>query len=150
VRFISQITHKCLEKDVLQNNMFCTRCSAQNSDEAAFCEKCGNPLKADSTGAQPQPSSYYPPSSPSSHSATSRSPIIAAILNLFFGVGYLYLGYKRVLGIQTILFVVILLVVYAILGFFTFGILSLIIAVILAIDGYQKAEGQKGFISAEL
>jgi len=78
-----------------------------------------------------------------------KSPIVAAVLNLFFGLGYWYLGYKKVLGIPTFGFVVAMLVVYAVLGFYTAGIISLIIAIVLAIDGYQKGQGQRGFISVE-
>ena len=74
---------------------------------------------------------------------------MAAVLNLFFGLGYWYLGYKKVLGIPTFGFVVAMLVVYAVLGFYTAGIISLIIAIVLAIDGYQKGQGQRGFISVE-
>ena len=82
-------------------------------------------------------------------SRTGKNPIVAAILNLFFGLGYLYLGYKKVLGIPTFGFVVGMLVVFSLIGFFTAGLISLILAVVLAIDGYQKAQGQKGFIPAE-
>jgi len=80
---------------------------------------------------------------------TAKSPIVAAVLNLFFGLGYWYLGYKKVLGIPTFGFVVALLILYFLVGFFTAGILSLIVAVVLAVDGYQKGQGQKGFITAE-
>jgi len=78
-----------------------------------------------------------------------KSPIVAAILNFFFGIGYIYMGYNKVLGVPTIAFVVIALLLYIILGFFTVGILSFVIAIVLAIDGWQKADGQKGFINAE-
>ena len=78
-----------------------------------------------------------------------KSPIVAAVLNLFWGLGYWYLGYKKVLGIPTFGFVIAMLVVYFLIGLFTFGTISLIIAIVLAIDGYQKGQGQRGFISAE-
>jgi hypothetical protein len=68
---------------------------------------------------------------------------------LFWGLGYWYLGYKKVLGIPTFGFIVGMLVVYFIIGILLTGIVSLIIAIVLAVDGYQKAQGQKGFISAE-
>jgi len=90
---------------------------------------------------------------PSPHSAGAsrmgKSPIIAGILNLFWGLGYWYLGYRKVLGIPTAFFVVLTLIFYIILGYFTAGILTLIIAILLAVDGYLKGEGQKGFISVE-
>lgn len=120
--------------------MFCPKCGANNSDDATFCQSCGNSLKQ----AASSPSTLQP------NSSTGKSPIVAAILNLFFGVGYLYLGYKKILGLQTIVFVILALIVYAVIGFFTIGLVELLIAVILAIDGYQKGQGQKGFISGEL
>lgn len=47
-------------------------------------------------------------------------------------------------------FVILALIVYIILGYFTIGVLTLIIAILLAVDGYQKAEGQRGFIQAKM
>ena len=131
--------------------MFCPKCGAENADNAGFCLKCGNALQLSTSGmvgsTAGSGSSY--PSAPAT-TQTSKSPIVAGILNLFFGVGNLYQGYKKVLGIQTIIFVILMLIVYAIVGTFTLGIESLLIAVILAIDGYQKGQGQKGFIGAEM
>ncbi len=86
---------------------------------------------------------------PSSNQYAGKSPIVAAVLNLFFGLGYLYLGTKKVLGLSTIVFVILALVLEIILGIFTVGILSFVFAVLLAVDGWQKANGAKGFISAE-
>jgi len=89
--------------------------------------------------------SVTPPSS-----VERKSPIIAAILNFFlFGIGYLYLGYKKVLGIQTILFVVIVFIAYVIIGAFTFGLLELVIGIILAYDGYVKAKGERGYLGTD-
>ena len=48
------------------------------------------------------------------------------------------------------IFVMLMLIVFAIVGTFTLGIVSPLIAIILAIDDYQKGEGQSGFISAEM
>lgn len=125
--------------------MYCPKCGASNPDDATYCKTCGSQLQiTNSGGAYPNPSPNYPGSR-----AASKSPIIAAILNLFFGIGYWYLGYRRVLNVPTWLFVLITLIVYAILSIFFFGILSLLIAIVLAIDGYQKGEGQRGFIQAE-
>ena len=120
--------------------MFCAKCGASNADDATFCASCGNPLRA---ASGPAPQTSIPPQQ-------MKSPMIAAILNFFlFGVGYLYLGYKKVLGIQTILFVVLVLVVYILLGFFTFGLLELVVGIILAYDGYVKAKGQRGYLGTD-
>jgi len=125
--------------------MFCPKCGAQNPDDATYCKSCGASLQTQSAGAPGQMPNASPPAS-----ASTKSPIVAAILNLFWGIGYWYLGYKKVLGIATMLFIILMLIVYFIVGFFTAGIIALIIAVVLAVDGYQKGQGQKGFISAEM
>jgi hypothetical protein len=78
-----------------------------------------------------------------------KNPWIAAFLNLFFGLGYVYLGTRKVLGVPTIAFVILALLLDIILGIFTLGIASFLFAILLAVDGWQKANGGKGFISAE-
>jgi hypothetical protein len=84
-----------------------------------------------------------------SNSVQGKSPLVAAVLNFFFGAGYLYLGFKEVLGVPTIVFVVLALIIYVGLGYFTLGIVTLVVAVLLAVDGWQKGSGEKGFIAAE-
>ena len=122
--------------------MYCPKCGAQNQDDATYCSSCGSPLTP--VGAP------TPGAAPSQMSAQGgKNGIVAAILNLFWGIGYLYLGYKKVIGIPAFAFVILMIIVYVILGIFTVGIIPLIIAIVLAIDGYQKANGQKGFIGAE-
>jgi hypothetical protein len=92
-----------------------------------------------------------------SGSESGKSPLGAAVLNFFFGLGYVYLGAKKVLGVKTIAFVVIAFILryiafyllYILLGIFTAVIVSVIIAILFAVDGWQKGKGGKGFISAE-
>src|SRR5580658_4719117 len=111
--------------------MFCSSCGASNLDGAQFCVKCGAPLGQAAPSQAPQSGSSTP------LPAVGRKNIwVAAILNLFFGIGYLYLGYKKVLGMPTILFVIVIFLVDVIIGVFTFGIVSFLIAVFLAYDGY--------------
>jgi hypothetical protein len=86
---------------------------------------------------------------PTPNVSTGKSPVVAAIANLFWGLGYVYLGKKKVLGVPTVGFVVGAFIVYIIFGLFTAGILTLVCAIVLAVDGYQKGSGGKGFISAE-
>ena len=78
-----------------------------------------------------------------------KNPFVAAFLNLIFGLGYVYLGTKKVLGVQTIAFVFLVLLLDIVLGIFTATIVGFVFAVILAIDGWQKANGAKGFVNAE-
>ena len=119
--------------------MYCPKCGASNQNDATFCSSCGETLIVAPVGSVPPSSQVW-----------RKSPIIAAILNFFlFGVGYLYLGYKKVLGIQTIFFVVLVFIVYIIIGAFTFGLLELVIGIVLAYDGYIKAKGERGILGAE-
>jgi hypothetical protein len=126
--------------------VFCSSCGAANVDGAAFCSKCGAAL--DRAPAAPIPAPQVVPAT-SGLPPGGRNPWVAAILNLFFGIGYVYLGYKKVLGLPTILFVIVVLVAEILLGIFTFGILSLVTAIILAYDGYVKAKGRRGYLSTE-
>lgn len=120
--------------------MFCPKCGASNADDATYCASCGYTLKAASPGY------VSPPTMP----AQRKDPIIVALLNFFlFGIGYIYLGYRRIMGISTIVFVVLLLIVYIVLGFFTFGLLELVVGIFLAYDGYVKAKGERGYLNTE-
>ena len=128
--------------------MFCAKCGAQNADGAAFCTSCGANLSA-----APQQNSAGPTfgsqGMPQSSQSTGKNPWVAAFLNLIFGLGYVYLGKKKVLGVQAILFVLLVLVVDVILGIATAGLVGFVLAILLAVDGWQKATGAKGFVSAE-
>jgi zinc-ribbon domain len=126
--------------------VFCSSCGASNPDDAAFCNKCGAALARPTAPPIPVPQvapaeSGLPPG--------GRNPWVAAILNLVIGIGYLYLGYRKVLGLPTILFVVVTLLVEVVLGFFTFGLLSLVAAIFLAYDGFVKAKGERGYLGTE-
>jgi len=79
----------------------------------------------------------------------SKNRWLAAILNLILGIGYLYLGYRKVLGLPTILFVFVVLVIDVVVGFFTLGLVPIILALPFAYDGYVKARGEKGYVSTE-
>ena len=127
--------------------MFCPNCGSPNPDGVAFCSKCGTALGAAANPAAQTSQGGF--SAPASQTAVGKNAIVAAILNLFWGIGYLYLGYKKVLGLRTILFVIVIFIIDVVIGIFTFGIISLILSLALAYDGYVKAKRKKGFISAE-
>ncbi len=129
--------------------MFCPRCGAENPDSSAFCFKCGAKLTPASglpSASSPVPASSTAASQPP---AQRKDPIVAAVLNFFFGLGYLYLGYSTVVGLPALLFVIVAIIAYALLALFTFGLLTFLLAILLAYDGYQKAVGNKGFIDAK-
>ena len=127
--------------------MFCSNCGSPNPDGVAFCSKCGAALgPAASSPAQASQGGFSAPVSPL---VGGKNRFVAAILNLFWGIGYLYLGYKKVFGLRSILFVIVIFIVDIVLSIFGLGIISLILVIVLAYDGYVKATGKKGFISAE-
>lgn len=130
--------------------MFCSSCGAVNADGAVFCSKCGAALARTPASSIPAP---VPPAETAPTSSGlppgGRNPWIAAVLNFFFGIGYLYLGYNRVQGVPTILFIVVMLVLEVIAGVFTFGLFSLFIAIFLAYDGFVKAKGQRGYLNTK-
>jgi len=74
---------------------------------------------------------------------------MAGVLNLLFGLGYVYLGYAKVMRLQVAVFVLLMIMVYLLAGVATEGLASLAIGILLAIDGYQKASGLNGYISVE-
>ena len=129
--------------------MFCSKCGAPNSDDASFCDKCGNPLGNQSNALPTQQSQPASAASPPVQQGSRKNPLVAGFLNLFLGLGYLYLGYNKVLGLPAILFVLVVLVIDILVGIFTLGLLPLVLAILLAYDGYVKAGGNKGYISTE-
>jgi len=86
---------------------------------------------------------------PSPNQYAGKNPWIAAFLNLFFGLGYVYLGYAKVMRVNAAAFVALMIVLYFVAGVVTDGLASLVIAALLSADGYQKGAGLGGYISAE-
>jgi len=95
---------------------------------------------------QSQPAYPTPPPGPQGN---RKDPIVAGILILFIGLGYLYLGYRKVFGLPTILFVIVVFLVDILLTGLTLGLAPLILAILLAYDGYVKAKGEKGYVNTE-
>lgn len=129
--------------------MFCSKCGASNSDDASFCGNCGNSLRNPSDTMPPQQSQPAYPTPPPGPQGNRKDPIVAGILNLFIGLGYLYLGYRKVFGLPTILFVIVVFLVDILLTGLTLGLAPLILAILLAYDGYVKAKGEKGYVNTE-
>ena len=125
--------------------MYCPKCGSTVPPNATYCANCG--IRLPTAEPAPPQTTSQPATTPGQ--VGSRSPLLAAFLNLFFGLGYLYLGKSKVLGVPTIVFVVLALVVFIVVGALTFGLVSLLLAILLAIDGYEKGSGQKGFVNAE-
>jgi uncharacterized membrane protein YvbJ len=126
--------------------MFCSSCGAPNTDGASFCSKCGAALGQATAPVQaPQAGSSAAPVP----TTRRKNEWLALILNLFIGIGYLYLGYKKVLGLPTILFVFVVLIIDVVVGVFTIGLVPLLLAILFAYDGFVKAKGEKGFINTE-
>jgi hypothetical protein len=130
-------------------SMFCTSCGSPHANEAAsYCYSCGKRLLAlparvisspPGTGTVATTFPMPPPTTMSNApEGKKKNPAIAALLNLFFGVGYLYLGIRKVVGIPTTVFVLIAMAVYVVLGGFTDGFGDLLFAILFAIDGWQK------------
>jgi len=131
------------------HSVFCSKCGAPNPDDVSFCGKCGNPMKNPSSAMPSQQAQPAYASPPPVQRGGRKDPIIAGFLNLFIGIGYLYLGYRKVFGLPTVLFVIVVFLVDVVLGVFTFGLVPLIIAILLAYDGYVKAKGERGYVNTE-
>jgi len=126
--------------------VYCPRCGTEASEGSAYCTNCGAPLTDARPAATAQPATALQASPQGPQQ--DRSPLMAAILNLFFGLGYVYMGYHKVMGVQVAVFVVLMVIVYFVAGIVTDGLASLVISIILAVDGHQKASGLRGYIGA--
>jgi hypothetical protein len=83
---------------------------------------------------------------------TSKSGVLGAILNFLFpGLGYWYLGYRKVLGIHPVLFLIGIWIVEAVIFYMIpiLSLLSLLISLFVAYDAYVKAKGKPGCVDAE-
>lgn len=144
--------------------MYCPKCGDQNEEGATFCGNCGNPLPSSPSNVSavpqqtypqaqpsPPPQQTYPPIQPSTIQ-TSKNGILSAVLNFLFpGLGYWYLGYRRILGIHPVLFLIGIWIVEAVIFYLipTLSLLCLLIALFVAYDAYVKAKGKPGWINAK-
>ena len=126
---------------------FCSKCGADNKENAKFCVKCGNSLPL---GAEPIRQSPEYPNAQRETIKTKKSHVIAILLNLViaWGLGYWYLGIKKVWELPWYsLFIVELLLVFLVLNVEGFNIIFILLNFALAYDVYQKAVSKHGFVS---
>lgn len=117
--------------------MFCPNCGAENANTAKFCEKCGTGLAA----APPPPPAgdtrvrgvETTPSRPG-QVATAKNPAVALVLSLVIpGVGQFYNSDIKKGALMLIL---------AIVGIASAGIITLAVWIWSMIDAYQVASGK--------
>jgi hypothetical protein len=144
--------------------MYCPECGDKNDEGATFCGNCGNPLTSSPSSMRAVPQQRYPPTQPSSLPQssypptppppiqTNKSGVLGAVLNFLFpGLGYWYLGYRKVLGIHPVLFLIGIWIVEVVIFYLipTLSLLSLLISLVVAYDAYVKAKGKPGWINAQ-
>lgn len=113
--------------------MFCPKCGTQNPDNAAFCSKCGNNLRAGAApnmGPGPQPQMNMRPA-PGVSQGTGLQKNVAALLSYIFGwlSGLIFYfvetdRFVRLHAMQSILISVPLTVIYLILALIPISIYS--------------------------
>lgn len=121
----------------------CSDCGMENDSSAAFCTRCGKEF--------PAPSTKMPNLGDLNITPTMKKTAIAIILNffLFWGLGYWYLGIKKIYGQNWYMLIIPQIIVIVISHLLPFlGIIYLIANLALAYDLYEKANGRPGFIPA--
>lgn len=127
---------------VISKMKACSNCGMENGDNATFCTRCGKALTAPSKMPFIDDLNITP---------TMKKAGIAIILNffLFWGLGYWYLGCKKVVGQNWYMLIIAQLIVGAISSIVPFlGLIYLAANVALAYDLYEKANGRTGFVPA--
>jgi len=82
----------------------------------------------------------------------SENGVLGAILNFLLpGLGYWYLGYRKVFGIHPVLFLIVIWIVEGVTVFWISPLyaLAFFISLFLAYDAYLKAIGKPGWVRAE-
>lgn len=75
---------------------FCPKCGKEALETDKFCLNCGAPLDRATEAPAPFQASMPTAVLPSSLPASSKSPLMAAVLNFVLpGVGYIYVGAGR-------------------------------------------------------
>mgnify|MGYP000872158336 FL=1 len=126
--------------------MFCPKCGKDSAPGAKFCESCGPSLGAEQPSQAPPAYGPQPYQQPYGQPMYAPLPLknagIAAVLSfLWAGLGYIYLGLIGK-GIVYMLLYIVLWVIGAFVGVFTYGI-GFLIPVIFWVwqlyDTYKKA-----------
>lgn len=80
--------------------------------------------------------------------SSSQNGVLSAILNFLFpGLGYWYLGYRKVFGIHPILFLIAIWVAEAAMAVYISSLVPFFISLFLACDAYLKSTGNAAWVS---
>lgn len=134
--------------------IFCSSCGAENKDGANFCMKCGNSLSLEKQNVNSSTTSSINHQEVQQTVKYGKNPVVAVLLNffLFWGLGYWYLGIKKIYGLPWYA----LIGVQFLIGIIFFGsesslilLISIVVNISLAYDVYQKALSKPGFVPVE-
>ncbi len=118
----------------------CSKCGAENEEGNKFCIKCGSSLFATANMSEKK----------MTPAQLNKNPFIAVLLNLFlWGLGYWYLGIKKIYGFPWFFMIVFYFILYAIAMNDRSNMMYIALVVIhwaLAYDVYQKAKGKPGWV----
>ena len=117
--------------------MFCPNCGAQNADTAKFCEKCGTGVAA-AAPAPPHPDTRMrgvePTVTRSGQVVAGKNPTVALVLSILLaGGGQFYNGDIKKGA---------LMLIGAIVGIASAGLITLAVWIWSIIDAYQVASGK--------
>jgi len=122
----------------------------ENENDATFCKKCGKQFPAaskipaideifDSLGINMSPA--------------MKKALVAILLNflIIWGLGYWYLGYKKVFDKYDWYMLMVAQIVIGLISSFVpfLGIIYFAAGAALAYDLYEKASGKQGFVPAK-
>jgi hypothetical protein len=114
----------------------------ENDSSAAFCTRCGKEF--------PAPASKMPGLNDLNITPVMKKAAIAIVLNfLLWGLGYWYLGLKKVYGQSWYILIVVQVLAFVVTHVIPLlGIVYLIVWIAFSYDLYEKANGRTGFVPA--
>jgi RNA polymerase subunit RPABC4/transcription elongation factor Spt4 len=121
----------------------CNSCGTINETNTTTCINCGKQLNTSTAGLIAQKINDDP---------STKNAIIAIILNfvILWGLGYWYLGIKRIYGYDWY-YLIVAQILFCIISIFIphSGIVYLAANLALAYDLYEKASAREGLIPTE-